>query len=159
MKALHLTRRWIAGFTRNERGAVLAEALIVMPFVTLFSVGILEFGNMLWQKEQIETGLRDAARYLARCQSNTSFVEACTRTIATNIAFYGTASPVSGTPLRVSGWGPSTAVITIIPPAGTAGDVITVSTSHAYDSSNMFAVLGIGAITIEAFHEQRYIGW
>ena len=167
----------VARFRKEERGAVLAETLIVVPFVTFFSVGILEFGNMFWQKEQIEVGLRDAARYLARCQTATSFNSACGaagetvrgETNAREIAFYGTASPVVGTtPLRVPGFGPTAADIVITQPV--AG-VIRLTASHGYESSPLFFWLtdppyceegedcGIGPITIQAFHEQRYIGW
>ncbi len=103
-------------FHRDEAGAVLAEALIVIPFVTLFSVAILEFGGMFWQKAQIETGLRDAARYLARCQTAASFAAACNATAARDIAYYGTASPGVGAALRVPGWGPDAADVTISAP-------------------------------------------
>ncbi|MCT7374652.1 TadE/TadG family type IV pilus assembly protein [Chelativorans salis] len=145
-----------AQFRREERGAVLAEAIIVIPFVTIFTAGILEFGNMFWQKEQIETGLRDAARYLARCQTNPSFAANCNQTVALNIAYYGTALPGDGTPLRVPGWGPDASEITISEPV--AG-VIRLATGHDYESSPLFGWLGISAITIEAYHDQRYIGW
>ena len=39
----------LPGFWRQEEGAVLAEALLAVPFVTLFAAGILEFGNIFWQ--------------------------------------------------------------------------------------------------------------
>jgi uncharacterized RDD family membrane protein YckC len=141
---------------RDQSGAVLAEAIIVIPFVTLFSVGILEFGNMFWQKEQIEVGLRDAARYVARCQTNVSFAAACNiATAAPNIAFYGTPAPGDDDGLRVPGWGPDLGDITIM----SAGGVIRASTSHVFVNSPLFGWLGLDAITITAFHEERYIGW
>jgi Flp pilus assembly protein TadG len=140
---------------RDQGGAVLLEALVVVPFVTLFSVGILEFGNMFWQKEQIETGLRDAARYLARCQTAGSFAAACNAAAARNIAFYGTAAG-TGTGLRVSGWGPDAGDIVITEPED---GVIRVATAHAYVNSPLFEWLSLDAITIEAYHDERYIGW
>ena len=148
--------RACARFRRDEHGAVLAETLIVVPFVTLFSVGILEFGNMFWQKEQIETGLRDAARYLARCQTNVSLPQPAITATARSIAFYGTPSPGVGAALRVPGWGPAAADITITQPV--AG-VIRVAATHGYQSSPLFGWLDLAAISIEAFHEERYIGW
>jgi hypothetical protein len=141
---------------RDQSGAVLAEALIVVPFITLFSVGVLEFGNMFWQKEQVETGLRDAARYLARCQKTASFAAACNAATARNIAFYGTASPGVSDGLRVSGWGPSADDITFSEPES---GVIRASTAHSYVNSPLFGWLGLDAITIEAYHDERYIGW
>ncbi len=149
-------QRTLKDLLRDQCGAVLAEALIVVPFVTLFSVGILEFGNMFWQKEQIETGLRDAARYLARCQTDATFAAACNANAARNIAFYGTPAPSGGNGLRVSGWGPDAGDITFTEPV--AG-VIRASTSHIYVNSPLFGWLDLEAITIEAYHEQRYIGW
>jgi Flp pilus assembly protein TadG len=156
MNILQLFIRTAVRFQREEHGAVLAETLVVVPFVTLFSVGILEFGNMFWQKEQIETGLRDAARYLARCQTDATFAAACSETAARNIAFFGTASPSDGAALRVPGWGPDAADITITEPV--AG-VVRVEAAHGYLSSPLFGWLDLDAISIEAFHEERYIGW
>jgi hypothetical protein len=141
---------------REQNGAVLVEALIAVPFVTLFSVGILEFGNMFWQKEQIETGLRDAARYLARCQADEDFAAACNPTVARNIAFYGTPAPGTGAGLRVSGWGPAAGDIVISEPED---GVIRVATAHEYVNSSLFEWLDLDAITIEAYHDERYIGW
>jgi hypothetical protein len=149
-------QRTLRHLLRDQSGAVLAEALVVVPFVTLFSVGILEFGNMFWQKEQIETGLRDAARYLARCQTAASFAAACSAGAARNIAFYGTAAPSDDEALRVTGWGPDADDITFTEPED---GVIRASTSHAYVNSGLFSFLEIDAITIEAYHDERYIGW
>jgi Flp pilus assembly protein TadG len=154
-------KRTLGRFHRDEHGAVLAEALIIVPFVTLFSVGILEFGNMFWEKEQVETGLRDAARYLGRCQpSSVSFVSQCSQTVARRIAYYGTSNPAA-TALRVPGWGPSgSAIVFATVTRGAAGDkVIVASTSLAYSNSPLFGWLGLPNITIQAYHEERYIGW
>ncbi|MFB2608471.1 TadE/TadG family type IV pilus assembly protein, partial [Rhizobium phaseoli] len=61
-----ILHRLCLGFWRREEGAVLAEALLAIPFVTLFAAGILEFGSIFWQRMQIDAGLRDAGRYLSR---------------------------------------------------------------------------------------------
>ncbi len=156
MEPLRFRLRIAAAFLRDERGAVLAESLVVIPFVTLFSVGILEFGNMFWQKEQIETGLRDAARYLARCQADADFAASCNAATARKIAYYGTAAPGGGTPLRVPGWGPADEDLTISEPMP---GVIRVEAGHSYQASPLFGWLDIDDVMIEAFHEQRYIGW
>ena len=138
-------------FLGEQAGAVLAETLIIVPFVTFFSVGILEFGNMFWQKQQVETGLRDAARYWARCQQSASFTANCSQTIARNIAFFS--QPTVGT-LRVPAWNPDEDTIDIV----RTGDVIRASTTYTYGSPMLFAWLGID-ITLNAYHEERYIGW
>ena len=63
-----MLRQLRLGFWQKEEGAVLAEALLAVPFVTLFAAGILEFGNIFWERMQIDAGLRDAGRYLSRCR-------------------------------------------------------------------------------------------
>ncbi len=150
--------RFRRGFWRSDDGAVLTEALVAIPFVTLFAAGILEFGNIFWERMQIDIGLRDAGRYLARCRPDSgTYDPTCNTTTAKMIAFYGTQSPAAGAALRVRGWGPDLAHITIVPV--NADGTITVQTSHVYQSSPIFSWLGIDQITISSSHEERYIGW
>ncbi|ARO27414.1 pilus assembly protein TadE [Rhizobium sp. S9] len=142
---------------RREEGAVLAEALLAIPFVTLFAAGILEFGSVFWQRMQIDAGLRDAGRYLSRCRPlSGTYVPTCNQATAKTIAFYGTQTPAAGAQPRVPGWN-DPADITISAPD--ADGNITISTAHLYQSSPVFGFLGIDAITISSFHEERYIGW
>lgn len=141
-------------FRSGEDGAVLTEALVAVPFVTLFAAGVLEFGNIFWQRMQIDAGLRDAGRYMSRCRPRPEPEPTCEET-AKKIAFYGTQA--SGAALRIPGWGDNLADITIIP-VDTNGS-ITVQTSHVYRSSPIFSWLGIDQITISSSHEERYIGW
>ncbi len=150
----------------GEDGAVIAEALIAVPFVTLFAVGILEFGNIFWQRMQIENGLRDAARYMARCRpSSATYTAVCSDSIARDLAFYGSPAPATGTPLRVPGWGPAAADITISgptvidPDCPTPAGTIALCTSHQYLSSPLFGWLGISTIKISSEQQERYNGW
>lgn len=144
----------------REDGAVLAEALIAVPFVTLFAVGILEFGNIFWQRMQIENGLRDAARYWARCYQGTgTFVRVCSEDVAKNLAYYGSASAPSGTPLRVPGWSSDVAGEDITITGPDANGTITFSTSHLYNSSPLFGWLGIAQIHINSYQQEQYSGW
>jgi hypothetical protein len=149
--------RLCLGFWRREEGAVLAEALLAVPFVTLFAAGILEFGNIFWERMQIDAGLRDAGRYMSRCRpASGTYVPTCNQATARTIAFYGTQSPAAGAKPRVPGW-QDAADITIAGPD--ADGNITLSTAHLYQTSPLFGWLGIDAITINSFHEERYIGW
>lgn len=151
---------------RHEtQGAVLTETIVVFPFLTLFSIGILEFGNMLWQKEQIEAGLRDAARYLSRCQPDNlpDFDSDCSEVLARRIAYYGTTS-ASATVPRVTGWTPARSAIAFEYPMRNGYQVgghkvVVARTSHVYSASPLFGWLDLGAVNIEAYHEQRYVGW
>ncbi|PKA43901.1 pilus assembly protein TadE [Rhizobium sullae] len=152
----------------SQEGAVLAEALLAVPFVTLFAVGILEFGNIFWERMQIDAGLRDAGRYMARCRPPTpppvppppvplpTYVPTCNQATARTIAFYGTQTPAADAKPRVPGW-KEPADITIAPTD--ADGNITISTAHIYQTSPLFGWLGLDAITIHSFHEERYIGW
>ncbi|OHV74377.1 TadE/TadG family type IV pilus assembly protein [Ensifer sp. LCM 4579] len=152
-------RLWLGKkFWSRDDGAVLAEALLAVPFLTLFAAGILEFGNVFWERMQIDAGLRDAGRYLARCRpASPTFTPTCSETTAKLIAYYGTQTPAAGAKLRVPGWGPNLAHITVNPVA--ADGTFTVETAHAYNASPLFGWLGIGAITISVSHEERYMGW
>lgn len=144
---------------REERGSVLTEALIILPVIVIFTAGVLEFGNVLWQRQQLQAGVRDAARYYARCRPTFNI---CSKDIARNIAFYGTPTPVIGTtPERVPGWSDPTE-LTVSDPQGTMDPtttVITVTGSNVYQASPWFAAFGINEITVEYTHQQRYIGW
>lgn len=145
--------KWLGFVSHDDDGAVLTEALVVIPIITLFTVAVLEFGNMFWQKAQIEVGLRDAARYLARCQQTESFAAACSEDLARNIAFFG--SPTGGS-LRVLGWSPAGGASISF---AQTGEVIRAEATHSFRTSPLFAWLNLDQITINAYHEQRYIGW
>lgn len=153
-----IRRRLEYTFWWREEGVVLTEALVAVPFVTLFAAGILEFGNIFWERMQIDAGLRDAGRYLARCRpTSPTYTSTCSQATAKMIAFYGTQSPASGAKLRVPGWGPNLADITVNPVD--ADGTFTVVTAHLYEASPLFGWLGIDAITISVSHEERYMGW
>ena len=152
-----------ASLKDNEDGVVLVEVLLALPFLTLLTIGILEFGNVFWQREKLATGLRDASRYLARCPVAATFD--C-EIVARNLAFYGTVDGAG--PLRVPNWSPQTASIVFgtqqvgTPTGASARDVvyqvITASSSHTILHSGLFAVLGISDVEVFALHHQRVIG-
>lgn len=153
-----ILHRLCFGFWSKDEGAVLAEALLAVPFVTLLTAGILEFGSIFWQRMQVDAGLRDAGRYLSRCRPTTpTYTASCSTATAKLIAFYGTQSPAEGAALRVTGWGPNLADITVTPVD--ADGTITVQTAHIYETSPLFAWLGVDAITLSSSHEERYMGW
>ncbi|APG92218.1 TadE/TadG family type IV pilus assembly protein [Sinorhizobium americanum] len=153
-----LSRRCCFAFWLNSEGAVLAEALIAVPFITIFAAGILEFGNVFWERMQIDAALRDAGRYLSRCRpTSPTYTSTCSEATAKLIAYYGTQSPAADAGLRVPGWGPNLADITVNPVG--ADGTFTIQTAHLYETSPIFGWLGIDEITISASHEERYMGW
>lgn len=156
---------WKRLFWKDDEGAILAEALIVIPFVFIFAIGILEFGNVFWQRQMLEVGVRDAARYWARCRpktlDGTTFMP-CTKQTARNIAFFGVPNPDNETLLRVPNWY-GTDGLTVIPETPptdpSRSDVVVVTGTMTYSPSPLFSALRIGNIEIEYTHEQRYYGW
>lgn len=144
-------------FVGETSGSVLVEALIVLPIVLVFSVGVLEFGNILWQREQMQTGVRDAARYWSRCRPDFS---SCSISTARNIAFYG--NPTGAGNLRVPNWFEAADLnITPVTPVGSpqADDLVVATGQLDYLGSPMFRMLAIQPISVRYQYSQRYIGW
>lgn len=151
-----------SNFCASEKGAVFIEALIVVPLFMIFSIGILEFGNVLWQRHQLQTGVRDAGRYWSRCTPDASGSwsgGSCSLDIARNIAFYGDpAGAAGGGELRIPNWN-NAAQLTITPEHPASGDQVIVRATLDYQGSPLFSALGIGALQIGYTHTERYIGW
>lgn len=152
----------LRAFWRAEDGVAMTEALVVFPFLTFMAAGVLEFGSIFWQRQQIETGLRDAARYLARCRTTTNFhtVAEC-EAAARNLAYYGN---VAGTPpLRVPTWNTGVTFTYIVedPPVPPPRVTVRAQTSHTFIQSPIIGWLGIGndGISITTRQDQKVIGW
>lgn len=153
----------------EERGAVLVEMTLITPLMIVLSAGVFEFGNLIHQKLLIEAGLRDAARYAARCTNAVTGVDC--QANARAIAAFGS---VASTTERVSGWDAADVSVTTYTTAnnvdpvtglqnyrGTGAQVITVRATAAvpYAPVGLLAVIGIGSITLNASHEERFIGY
>ena len=91
---------------RDERGSVLLESTIVLPVLFALIFGVLEFSYYFYQQHLVSTGVRDAARYLARTADPTA---AAAQTAAQNLA--STGSIAGGTYRRISGFDPSDVAI------------------------------------------------
>lgn len=150
-------RQLLNGFSASTEGAILTEALLVLPVVMVLAIGILEFGSIFWQRQQVEVGVRDAARYWSRCRPSFG---PCSLTTARNLAFYGTSA--GGGALRVPNWFRDTD-LTIDPatPSANPGpaDLVAVTGTLAYQGSPLSALLGLNLFTVSFAYEQRYQGW
>ncbi|WP_226627592.1 TadE/TadG family type IV pilus assembly protein [Alloyangia pacifica] len=150
-------------FRDDERGSVFVEALIVFPVMTLVTFGLLEVGNILWEREQMQAGLRDAARYWSRCRPVTvNYGSTCSEEYARNIAFYG--APTSGSVLRVPGWDEASEITFTpskadLPTNPAPADLVVVSGQVVYSGSGAFDLLFGDALTIAHAVELRHIGW
>lgn len=141
-------------FKKKEDGAVLVEALVAVPFLVILAAGLVEFSNVFWQRGQVEAGLRDYARYLARCPSSRPESECIA--VAQNLAFFG--NVVASGPPRTPGWTPQTATIT--PQRISVGtyEVWQISTDAPIQAGPVYTLLNLPPIVIAQQHNQRIFG-
>jgi hypothetical protein len=152
-------------FVKNERGAVLVEALIAFPILTIVSFGLLEFGNLMWQRQQLQSGVRDAARYWSRCRPATlNYAATCNEATARNIAFYGDPRGLPFGRPRVPGWDDASEIVFEPTKANLwsfpdAEDIVKVTGTVTYQGSPAFSFVLDAEVTISASTEMRSIGW
>ncbi len=150
--------RWIEKFLKDANGAAAVEAAIVMPVILALAFGTIEFSNAFWDHQLISTGVRDAARYLARVNDPN---DGTAQSRAQNIAVYGNASGTG--PLRVTGF----TTVTVDPvPIGNAARtyrgpdpiyIVTVTASVLYQQFGMLTALGLTPPTFTISHSERSI--
>jgi TadE-like protein len=148
----------------DREGAALVEFTVVLPFLIFLGLGAFEFGSALYGHHVITTGLRDAARYLARFEDPTP-----KETAAKQLAVYG---QIGGSTKRVSWWNTGDITVTVatidnpVDPDTNLSPyngpdpirVVRVAASATYPGLGLFAVLGMGpTLTINTFHEERVL--
>ena len=152
-------------FRRDARGTAAMEAALALPFIAVLAAGLMEFGGLFYNFEMIQTGVRDAARYLARVADPVA-----SETAARNLALRGTVD--SSGALRVKWWQANNIQITYKttpnPVDETTGRrlyrgrdpliVVRVSTSFDFSGLGLLDAVGLGAVRIAAAHEERYVG-
>ena len=77
-KTLHIMTR----FGRNQRGATAVEFAILMPIMMVCFGAIVEGARIYWNYQSAVSGVRDAARYLARITDTTVCGGASTTAVA-----------------------------------------------------------------------------
>lgn len=150
----------------EERGAALVEMTLITPLMLTLAAGVFEFSSIIHAKLLIETGLRDGARYIARCYRSEP-PTAC-ETSGINIAVMGG----TGT-ARVNNWTTGQVSVSYETTAiavdedglqnyrSNSGEVrvVAISTDYAYSGTGLWAYLGFGALTLSMAHEERVLGW
>jgi len=152
--------------SRDDQGAALIEAAVVFPFLFILAFGSFEFSNIIYAHHLMTTGIRDAARYLARTDDPSAH-----QATAQNIATIGT---VSGDGRRrVSWWAPSDVVVNVTTVPNPVVDVATgerryrgganiqiveVRTDMSYPGMGTLALIGLDAISFRVSHTERVIG-
>jgi Flp pilus assembly protein TadG len=156
---------------RDEEGTALIEGAIIVPVLCILLFGVYEFSWFFYQQHLISTGLRDAARYLARLPTPCNAASPnwpINQASAKNLAVTGS---VAGGAARVKGWS-ATAVrlnCTLIDNPTEANGltayrggpviyVVTASTSFADPALGFLGVLGLKSPTISVSHSERVIG-
>ncbi|WP_281406319.1 TadE/TadG family type IV pilus assembly protein [Mesorhizobium sp. B1-1-5] len=163
-------------FGRDQHGAVLVEMTLVAPLMLLLSAGVFEFGNLIHDRLLMQAGLTDAARFGARCNSQLYTDAGLTidcATVAANIAVFGNTTG-TGSP-RVPNWNTQSPNVTVtIAASASCHDavvsgvtqyrsvtpqvcIVRADGTYAYSGVGMLALLNIGPITLNDFHEERLI--
>ena len=150
--------------SQQEDGVILTETLIALPVLILISITFVEFGNIMWQRQQLQAGVEDAARYWSRCRPKTGAQEdfmSCSVETARLIAFTGSPSPEGGAS-RVPGWG-DISELTISPEVPetrpTKDSIVLVSGTVTYQATPWTARFVPDRITMSYYHQMRYVGW
>jgi Flp pilus assembly protein TadG len=164
------TRR-VQALWQDRDGSALVEGALLVPVLFALMFGIYEFSWLFYQQHLISTGLRDAARYLARSATpcdgaSPSWLAA--EEYAKNLATTGS---INGGDARVRGW--TAAMVTplcrvVDNPSGPNGAsayrgrstiyVVTVSTRFTDPSLGFFGFLGLQSPVISVAHSERAIG-
>jgi Flp pilus assembly protein TadG len=164
-----LNRLW-----RDRQGSALLEATVVTPFLCAICFGVYEFSWFFYKQHLVSTGVRDAARYLARTLDPTN-PDAPSRPImqsyavavpmAQNLAARGTID-TSGA-LRVTGWNPEDVTVDALTPIDNSSGTyygeptiytVTVRTTFTPATLGLLGFFGLSAPSISVTHQERVIG-
>jgi hypothetical protein len=155
---------------RSDEGSALIEGAIIVPVLCILLFGAYEFSWFFYQQHLISTGLRDAARYLARLPAPcnpASFTWYIDQVSAKNLA---TSGSISGGAIRVKGWTAANVRLACTPidnprPSGLSTFrggptiyVVTASTRFIDPTLGFFGFLGLKSPAISVSHSERVIG-
>lgn len=153
-------------FAGDTQGAALIEGALIFPFLAVLAFGSYEFSNLIYSHHLITTGVRDAARFLARTDDPLA-----KQTEAKNLATTGTIN--TGGTRRVSWWAPDNVSITVRALPNPVVDVATgerqyrglatiqvveVRSEVTYQGLGTIKIPGIDVFKFTVFHNERAIG-
>jgi Flp pilus assembly protein TadG len=152
-------------FFKDRDGAALVEFSLAAPLLIFLMCGMAEFANVMRQYHVMEKGVRDAGRYLARVPMTGCTVNGSAVTAARNLAVTGRTS--GGTAL-LPNWADVNTVSVSVAECFNNADgayrghaevpVIQVQASAPYVDLGLLTIIGVGAINLEATHQQIWIG-
>jgi Flp pilus assembly protein TadG len=150
---------------RDDEGSALIEGAIILPVLFILVFGVFEFSWLICQQHLISTGIRDAARYIARSANPND------ATIKKDAKYLATTGAIDGNTPRVSGWTADDVEIsyTFITNAtndngltsfrgGAVIESVTVSTTFTVPSLGFFGILSLSPPTLKVSHQERVIG-
>jgi hypothetical protein len=152
---------FVQALWEDVQGAVLIEGAIILPVLFVLFFGVYEFSWFFYEQHRVSTGVRDAARYIARTVDLTSPSYATVESNAKSLALSGdtSGSCPSATPstCRVKGWTDPASIniefvsVDCIAPYFCQGGATTmqgvkVSTSFAPSSLGFLEFLGLGIV-------------
>ncbi len=150
---------------RNISGAAMVEMAVVTPVLIVLGLGTFEFGNYFYNHHIVTTGIRDAARYLARFDDPL----ACSAR-GQQLAITG---EIAGGQQRIAWWNAADVSVSLRNIANpldlNTGErpyrgrdplsIVQVGTNVNYGGLGFLSVLGLGAsMNITVTHEERVIG-
>jgi Flp pilus assembly protein TadG len=161
-------RQMIPRILTDDEGSALVEGTVVVPFLFALVFGVLEFSYYFYQHHLVSTGVRDAARYLARVENPNS---GTAQLIAQSLAATGSPTPGS-TFRRVAGFNPANVIITVTPIANVSGGIcgvdpcrgtnplnrITVTGTFGWTPLGFWGFFGFGSKNVTVTHSERGIG-
>jgi Flp pilus assembly protein TadG len=166
-----MSKRSITSLWNDSEGSVLIEATVLTPVLVMLMFGLFEFSWYFHKQQLVETGIRDAARYLSRVAQDGT--DPCTVTDpTTNVLFKDQAKNIAvtgvvtgGSP-RVSGWktGDVTILCSIFSNSTHTYDgatniyIVTASTNFADPNLGYFGLLHLTAPRLTASHAERSLG-
>lgn len=156
---------------QDIKGSALIEGALVIPVLFVLMYGVYDFSWFFYQQQMVSTGVRDAARYLAR---SPAFCDAISPEHSTqedwakNLAVSGA---IGGGAARVPGWKIDMIAVTctsVENPINADGlktyrgdifvHVVTVSTRFPERSLGFFSLLRLPVPVISMSHSERVIG-
>jgi Flp pilus assembly protein TadG len=157
--------RILRSMWRDDEGSALIEGAIILPVLFILVFGVFEFSWLICQQHLISTGIRDAARYIARSANPND------ATIKKDAKYLATTGAIDGNTLRVRGWTADDVEISYTFVNNSTNDngltsfrggavieSVTVSTTFTVPSLGFFGILSLSPPTFNVSHQERVIG-
>jgi hypothetical protein len=163
--------RMLRPLPSDDDGSAMVEGAVVFPLLLIVLFGVYEFSWFFYQQHVVSTGLRDAARYVARATSGCGPAAPNWGIIAANARNLATTGSIGGGAARVHGW-TSTMVTLRCSEIDNSAErngtqpyrggplifVVTAATRFSDPSLGFFRILGLEPPGIAVSHSERVIG-